>query len=83
MSSKSIKNFQALEDYRSSKLEFRFGLKYVIFNKLFSYDIEKVYENSCLMYRDLDHFSFCGEELLAKKMKKDTWSSLKKEFNQP
>lgn len=52
----------AIRNYIVQKSKFRF----VGFTELFSHDNNNLINSTCLLYRDLSHFSLCGQQSVAK-----------------
>ena len=60
--------FGKLEETISTSLRQESNFKYVSYGSLF-YEPSKSFEGNCFMFRDVDHYSKCGEKLISKKLK--------------
>lgn len=66
----SIDRFTELEELLHSKFTEVSTLIYSSFNNLFMEPRESFYDN-CFIFRDIDHYSKCGEVLISKSFKKE------------
>ena len=74
----SIELFEKLDKLLSDKLNAVKALPYVSFNSLFL-EPKKSFHDSCFVFKDTDHYSLCGEELISKSVNKGSIELIKNE----
>lgn len=70
LNSASVEIFLALEKYLTTRIEQQHrSFRFVPFSEVVKPDVMTLMQDSCLTYRDLDHFSVCGERIVGEKLK--------------
>jgi peptidoglycan/LPS O-acetylase OafA/YrhL len=71
----SIERFEGLERLLSSRLSAAKTINYVRFNSVFI-EPQEAFVGNCFVFRDTDHYSKCGEQLISKSFKKEVIENL-------
>lgn len=68
-------SFSSIEHQIQSEIKENIKFKYIPFNTLYMQNTQVVF-NNCLIWRDADHFSICGEDIIAKGSNWDLFNNL-------